>query len=394
MTLQIRLHSIFSFATLIRSISCYRIGFAFLTILMATCVFAEDTVWLKHDDGTQESKRSMSGGGHTIEFECPDAESWYLTEIAIYGSRYGASRPPREKFDIIIANQDASNSIKTKKPYSLFERGAETWVKFKVPTIEVPKTFRVSAFFNPTRAKGVYVGIDESARSNSFVATPGASGPGKPLSEGGWMIQAYVTKNKPAGAKSLLSRQEQLSIEEENEASDEKELLGDARSITLKHDTDDKSDVLNIQGALYTVEFETPRNVEAYVWQVQLNASQFGGSHDSEAVNGDVYILNEDRKIISRTSFPYSLATQDKRWFSIPTLPTRVKGRFFVSVDAHGTRTKGLYMSYQETGEPDNASTDEIDEDEVKPANWSSRFEGKRWLIRAKIADRPVVYKG
>ncbi len=175
---------------------------------------------------------------------------------------------------------------------------------------------------------------------------------------------------------------------------EEKELLGEAKSITLRHDSGETEDQLNVSGgAFYTLEFETPKEVEAIVWQVQIYASQFGRKHDSEAVNGDVYILDEDRKIISRTSFPYSVVSTEKQWVSIPTLPTAVKGKFYICINAHGSRYKGLYMGYVKGNEEGKASTDGIEEDSIVSQDWSKKFKDKQWLIRVKIADRPVVYR-
>lgn len=173
----------------------------------------------------------------------------------------------------------------------------------------------------------------------------------------------------------------------------DKELLEEARSIKLQNDTGETEDYLNVGGAIYTMEFETPKDIEAFVWQVQIYASQFGSRHDSEAVNGDVYILDENRKIISRTSFPYSLATQEREWISIPTLPTEVKGKFYVSINTHGGRFKGFYMGYVDGNKEGKASTDAIDEEKIVSQKWSKKFSDKQWLIRADIADRPIVYR-
>ena len=173
----------------------------------------------------------------------------------------------------------------------------------------------------------------------------------------------------------------------------DKEMLGEARSIKLQNDTGETKDHLNVGGAIYTMEFETPKEVEAFVWQVQIYASQFGSRHDSEAVSGDVYVLDKDRKIISRTSFPYSVATQEKKWISIPTLPTAVKGKFYVSINTHGGRYKGFYMGYVDGNKEGKASTDAIDKNKSVSQKWSKKFEEKQWLIRADIADRPIVYR-
>ena len=149
---------------------------------------------------------------------------------------------------------------------------------------------------------------------------------------------------------------------------------------------------INIHGALYTVEFETPKDVEGYVWQVQAYASQFGGQHDSQAVSGVIYVLDKNRQIITRTTFPYVLATQEKQWVTIPTLPTKVKGKFYISNDTHGSKRKGLYMGYQDGNKKQVASTDQLEDRHVWKADWSKKFAHMQWMIRVKIADRPVVY--
>lgn len=365
---------------------------ALLAAVLATPAAAQKTELLKHDDGTQEGKRSMTGGMHAVRFECPNDQKWYVNGIRLHGSRYGTPQAPNEDFEVVIASDDFTKRQVIKKPYSLFERGNEKWVRIPIDPVEVEGPFRVAVFFNPTRTKGVYVGIDTDS-SPSHSASLTASDPTGEQTEldGDWMIRAYVTNQIEGEAKSLLDDAARTEMAEEQEAQLDKEIVGDARSLTLKQDDGPTDDRMNIQGALYTVEFETPQNVEGFVWQVQCYASQFGREHDSEAVSGDVYILDENRNIISRTTFPYSVSTQKKKWFSIPTLPTRVKGKFYVSIDTHGTRFKGLYMGYQDGNSRGVASTDVRDGDRIVPGD-SNRFDHMQWLIRVKLADRPVTY--
>ncbi len=335
----------------------------------------------------------MTGAGHAIRFECPDDETWVVKAVAIHGSRYGTSRSPNEDFSITIASDDMLKTRETKKPYSLFKRGKEKWVRFAIEPVEVQGAFHVAAFFNPTRTKGVYVGIDEdSTPTHSMVAIPGKPEKKSSDLQGDWMIRAYVTKAPKGKAETLLDATARNENAQQAEAARDATILGSARSLTLKHDTGKMDDHMNIQGAVETVMFQTPKDIECYIWQVQFYASQFGGQHDSEAVNGDVYILDENRKVITRTSFPYSLATQQKEWLAIPTLPTKVKGKFYVGIDSHGTKYKGLYIGYQEGNPQSVASTDEIMGEHIKPADWSKKFDHMQWMIRAKVADRPVAY--
>lgn len=356
-------------------------------------VVAEESVCLKYDDGTQETKKSMSGSGHAVRFECPDDEQWYLKSLAVHGSRYGSPKAPRDKFSILVASEDLKQFLKAEKPYSLFERGQEKWVKFDIVPVKVPKTFQVALYFNPTRTKGVYVGIDEnSTPTHSMTVVADDLSKNKSGMRGDWMIQAFVTKVPQRRSRSLANASDNAKDAAKQEAEADAKILGKARSRTLKHDAETMDGYQNIRGAAYTVQFETPKDVEAYVWQTQIFASQFGGQHDSEAVSGDVYVLDENRKIISRSTFPYSLTKQEKQWISIPTLPTRVHGKFYISIDTHGTKTKGMYMGFAEGNEGKLASTDEIGGESIKPGDWSEKFADKQWLMRVKIADRPVVY--
>lgn len=368
------------------------LAFVLLALLPALAAAQDETV-LKHDDDTQESKRSITGAGHAVRFECPDGEKWYVTGVALHGSRYGMPQPPREDFLVCVTSDDMKKAVKIKKPYSLFERGEEKWVPIEIPPVEVQGAFQVVVFFNPTRTKGVYVGIDEnSSPTHSTTVVP--SDPESSPSElkGDWMIRALVTKTPKGRPRTLLDAHAQAEKQHEDEAAADARLLGSARSLTLSDVAGEMDEHINIQGAVYTVEFQTPKDVEAYVWQVQMYGSQFGGQHDSEAVNGDVYILDANRKILSRTSFPYSLFTQQKQWVSIPTLPTRVQGKFYIGIDTHGGEYKGIYIGYKKGNAAGKASAAEIQDEAIQPADWSSRFAEMQWMIRAKVADRPVVY--
>lgn len=374
-------------------LSLLRLGIVTCVLFAASAGLAADTELLKHDDNSQEEKRSMTGAGHAVRFECPDGDRWYVTGINIRGSRYGAAQPPNENFKIVIASDDLSQRVEIEKPYSIFERGNERWVRIDFDPVEVNSAFQAAVFFNPTRTKGVYVAIDTDASPahSTILSASDPSQPGRDM-EGDWMIRAYLTKQAEVGARTLMGEEARTEKRLENEAVRDKEVLGDARSLSLAHDAGPTEDKMNIQGALYTVAFDTPQNVEGYVWQVQVYASQFGGQHDSEAVSGDVYVLNENRQILSRTTFPYSVATQERQWISIPTLPTKVKGKFYVSVDTHGTKYKGLYMGYQDEAGQQLATTDQRKDDKIAPGDWSDKFANMQWLVRVKIADRPVSY--
>ena len=352
-----------------------------------------ETTLLKYDDNSADAKRSMTGAAQAVRFECPDEGKWYIDSIRVHGSRYGTPQAPNEDFQIFIASDDLQQRVEIKRPYSLFERGNEKWVRIKFDPVEVQGAFHVAMFFNPTRTKGVYVSIDEDSdpTHSSILAS---SEPGKKQSDlkGDWMIRAYLSDKAEGEVQTLLSDTQRTERRLDDEAAGDAKLLGDARSLTLRQDEGATDDHMNIQGGIYTLEFETPKQVEAYVWQVQVYASQFGGEHDSEAVSGDIYVLDANRHILSRTTFPYSVATQQKAWISIPTLPTKVQGKFYISIDTHGNMHKGLYVGYRDDKDQQLASTDVRTGDTIAPAEWSTKFSSMQWLLRVKVADRPVTH--
>jgi hypothetical protein len=141
--------------------------------------------------------------------------------------------------------------------------------------------------------------------------------------------------------------------------------------------------------AAQTVAFEAPA-AEQYVYGVTFYGSQYGGQHDFDAVNGDIYILDGDMNVISRTSFPYSLLTQQKSWVEVPTLPTKVKGKFYVALHAHSEEFKGIYVGYNENAGDSHSSVSDVSPKRFETTPSEKKLE---WMIRAKLADKPVYYE-
>jgi hypothetical protein len=150
---------------------------------------------LSYNDGTPEGKHSYSNSGEMIQFELSGDET-KVTAVRIHGSRYGTPKPPQENLAISFLNDDMSEVIATKlAPYSLFKRGAESWVlvKFSKP-VAVPKKFWVVLDFHAGKTKGVYVSYDKSSGGvHSRVGLSGAD-----VAETGfdadWMIEAVLAK--------------------------------------------------------------------------------------------------------------------------------------------------------------------------------------------------------
>ena len=152
---------------------------------------------VKYDDDKSVSKKSMAGGGHVIRFEKPSGE-WFLTSVSIFGSRYGARRPPREDFHIWLCDEDFKVVSDFPIPYSKFPRGAPKWVHLKVKPTKIPPNFIICAGFNPSARKGVFVHYDAESSDHSFTGLPGRQP--RPFAGGDWMIRVGLDQLKSADA--------------------------------------------------------------------------------------------------------------------------------------------------------------------------------------------------
>ena len=145
---------------------------------------------LVHDNGKESGKKSIAGGGHAVRFQSP-SDSGYVTEVRIYGSRYGMPAPPKENFHVWICDKDFKVITDNQFPYSKFPYGnVPRWIALKIKPTRVPKEFIICAGFNPTASKGVFVHYDGQESKNSIVGLPGEGI--ENFEKGNWMIRVSV----------------------------------------------------------------------------------------------------------------------------------------------------------------------------------------------------------
>ena len=157
---------------------------------------ADSASELAIDDGKSAGKLSIAGSGHAASFETPAGDGYVLTEVKIYGSRYGTAAPPAEDFHVYLCDSDGKQLADCPFPYKNFTRGGQRWVSLKLDKpIEVPRHFILCAIFNPTATKGVYVHYDKSVDGDSRTGLPGNLNDA--FDKGDWMIRAVVRPAKP-----------------------------------------------------------------------------------------------------------------------------------------------------------------------------------------------------
>ncbi|MGD0897692.1 MAG: hypothetical protein ABR915_07630 [Thermoguttaceae bacterium] len=364
--------------------------FGGLCAAKAAVAAEKDEVTLKYDNGSMGDKRSMTGGGHAVLFQRPGQGEgeWFLDRVEVFGARYGLPQPPDEDFSVYITDPTMARFCVVPRPYSLFERGPEKWTTIALPPVRVPEGFYVCLVFNPTQTKGVYVGIDKSVKeSHSRDAVPGSHL--EVLKEGEWMVRAHLTQKPKGAVQELLDADQREKKQHEALAAGESRLLRGAKATLLKHDTGVMEQHQSYGGpSAQTVAFDAPAG-DQYVYAVSFYGSQYGGRHDADAVCGDVYILDSEGRVVSRTSFPYSLLSYQKAWIEVPTLPTKVTGKFHVALFAHSEQYKGIYVGYDTHTKAPHSFIGQVGREKFTFEPVPKKLD---WMVRVKLADRPVYY--
>jgi len=333
---------------------------------------------LKHDDGTMEGKRSLGASGHFVQFQCPPGK-WYLTEVQIFGSRYGTPRPPTDSFTITLCDDEFKTLQYIKIPYAVFQRGDERWYQVPVPPLELPfmmeqfvspLPFWVNVAFNPSSTKGVYLGYDNSdAESFSKVGLPDQT-PGPTPENGDWMVRLVVTQNPP--------RQVAPGLGAWLEPARPVRPWQEEGLVEIKNDDGESDGKLSISGVGPAVHFEGVP-VDATLTRLRMFASRYGSGFDPETTFADYYLFDDENRILQTGRIPYSFFSYEEKWVDIPLKPLKVPTRFWVLINPQAHRYKGLYTHYDTDVTTTHSKSGRIP-DEMR--DLGKKFD---WMIRAYV---------
>jgi hypothetical protein len=145
------------------------------------------------DDNEPAGKKSVAGSAHAVRLEV-EGDSWYLTSVKIYGSRYGAAAPPAENFFVWLCDEEFNVISEFPFLYARFKRGQPEWVTLNVEPTNVPPKFVLCIGFDPNATKGVYLSYDRERNGESLTGLPGRKF--TPFPAGDWMIRAKVDQLK------------------------------------------------------------------------------------------------------------------------------------------------------------------------------------------------------
>ncbi len=142
----------------------------------------------------------------------------------------------------------------------------------------------------------------------------------------------------------------------------------------LALDDGKSADKRSIAGGGHAVRFESPGE-DWYLTAVGLYGSRYGYPTPPKE-DFHVWLCDEEFKVISDFTFPYSLFTRGQpSWVEMPVKPTHLPAKFIICVGFNPERTKGVYVHYD--AESSGNSLVGL------PDGRTSPFEQGDWLIRA-----------
>ncbi len=330
----------------------------------------QQQVTLQYDDGAMDGKKSVAGSGHAILFSKPEG-TWYLSEVQLFGSRYGHPRPPAEDFSIYVCDKDFNVIKEYARPYGTFGRGPERWRKIALEPVQVPSQFYVCFSFNPTGTKGIYVGYDSSvAETHSKYGVPGSHL--KPISEGfEWMIRAVLNPTPAVPSPP--------SAAEVSEAVAAPDVIKEGDNIVLKYDDDSMDGKKSVAGSGHAVLFSKPDGTW-YLNEVRLFGSRYGYPQPP-AEDFYVYVCDKGFKVIKEYARPYGTFERGpERWYKVALEPVELPSEFYVCFSFNPTATKGVYVAY------DSSVAQTHSKYGVPGSHLEPVPEGFEWMIRTVLS--------
>ena len=319
----------------------------------------DQTIMLSHVDDTAEGKQSLAASGHAIRLNRIGKEK-FVEAIQIFGSRYGATTPPRDDFHVYLLNEQYQVLSHSKFPYALIPRGEMKWHTLRTPSIEVPETFYVAVAFNPHATKGVYLGFDDNTEeSHSFTGLVG-DGFQRWDKKSNWMIRTHLSET-PTGERGVQK------LADWKPPAAKKDPF--AAAIEYKTDAG-KSDGQQSYGGAgpvlkipLTTVVKTENLSRARLIGIRIYGSRYGSGFDTAQTKFHVDILDDKASAVWQHHEPYATFGYKKKWVDVVfEKPVAVSDWLdendvlTIGIDPEAQQRKGVYFHYSKTGAGDESS--------------------------------------
>ncbi len=302
-----------------------------------------NAVPLGYVDDTAEDKQSLGASGHAVKFQ-RRGNARFVKVVQIFASRYGYPQAPKEDFHLYLLNEKMQVLADLRYPYGMIERGEMKWYTLRTPSIEVPEQFTVAFSFNPSRTKGVYLGIDKSvSKSRSLMGLPD-SGFEEVKQPEDWMVRVYLSE-QPSGVKGVKRLAEWKApvkvepfegcgeVKYDNGKSDDMQSYGE-RCPTMRilpADSGLGAETLALKG-------------------FRLYASRYGSGYIPGKTFLYAYIIDSRDKILQKAVFPYAKFSYKPKWVNLvleePVAIEKPAEYLTIAFDPEAHRTKGIYFHY------------------------------------------------
>jgi hypothetical protein len=180
-------------------------------------------------DGEAVDRRSTAGQGHAIILKAPGKKR-LLTGFQMHASRYGRFQwPADEFFHVFLCDARMRPLQRTALPFALVPEGDPDWIEFELPGWEVPSSFGLLIYFEPTATRGVYLSMREDRSGRSLHALPDDV-QGKVKDRLGWMIRAALAPSagaRPLAAEAISTEADAVAVAELLDRLDRAELRED-----------------------------------------------------------------------------------------------------------------------------------------------------------------------
>lgn len=353
-------------------------------------------------DSTAESMRSIAAGGHAVLFEKRPAEGKYLEAIAMCCARYGVSQAPNEDFYLYVMKEkeqkepldlSAENLMiiaQVPVPYSKVERlGADeklSWYKFPTPAIELPEgRFLIAASFNPHQTKGIYLGIDQDAKSDdckSFIGLP-EDGYAPLKDDGQWMISAKLSQEPTEGLKQVRLSDAKPAYEPDKVGDDQYKVV----SYCGKQSEGQQS--YGGAGPVLIIPLEEALGVpkeklgDCKLAGISLWGSRYGAGFNPKTMKFGVVLTDASGNVLERKSFPYSKFSYTPRTVNL-AFPKPIEledyiqedGKLYLGIDPKAEQMKGIYFHYTKNDGESSHSGVLVPDNTIKPAP------DREWMIQ------------
>lgn len=154
--------------------------------------------------------------------------------------------------------------------------------------------------------------------------------------------------------------------------------------VLLSHVDNSAEGKRSLAGSGHAVVFDRPDGAKK-VTAIQIFASRYGYPQAPDE-DFHVYLLDEKQMPIKDLALPYALiARGPEKWYTFEVPGIEVPERFYVALSFDPTRTKGIYLGYDEVDGPSHSYTGLPDSGFSRHTSSPEEKVTHEWMVRVRM---------